>query len=183
MRGLLARIARRLKKPPNKVLFLIDWENFLSSTALIPAEKFSLEAGLNRLIEKIVQETGAIVGVYVFLPPHLSSTWGETLRKQRFFIVLCPRTKNKTGEERDTVDEELIRLGSNLIKQIPELTHLCLGSGDQDFVPLLQEAKHHGLKIALASGSIQSLSTELIPFAEKGPGGERKVYLLSPIKD
>jgi hypothetical protein len=182
MRGFLARTARRFKKPPNRVLCLIDWENFLSSTTSIPAEKFSLEAGLNGLIEKVVQEIGAIVGIYVFMPPHLISGWAERLKKQGFFIICCPKIRSKTGQERDTVDEELIRLGTKLINQISKLTHLCLGSGDQDFVPLLVEAKHRGLKIALASGSIQALSTELIPFAERGPTGERRVYLLSPIE-
>lgn len=183
MREFFARLARRLSKPRNKVLFLIDWENLLSSAASIPPEKFSLEAGLNRLIEKISQEIGAITGIYVFLPPHLASTWGETLRKQGFFIVLCPKVRDKTGEECDAVDEELIRFGTKVINQMPDLTHLCLGSGDQDFVPLLREAQHQGLKIVLATGSLQSLSNEIIPFAERGPAGKRRVYLLSPTED
>jgi len=183
MRRLLAIIRKRFKKLPNKVLFLIDWENFLSSTASIPPERFSLEAGLNRLIEKIAQEVGAIVNIFVFLPPHLVSTWGKILKKQGFFIILCPRARDKGGEERDAVDEELIRFGINMINQIPELTHLCLGSGDQDFVPLLQEARRRGLKIVLAAGSLQSLSKEVIPFAERSPTGGRRVYLLSPTEN
>lgn len=174
---------RRRRKRVNKILVLIDWENLLSSTVSIPPEKFSLDTGLNNLIEKITQEVGIIIGIYVFVPPHLVSTWGEKFKKEGFFIICCPKIKTKTGEEKDTVDEELTRFGAKMIAQIPDLTHLCLGSGDQDFIPLLQEAKQRGLKIIIATGGLQPLSVELIRFAEKDPiTGKRRVYLFFPVE-
>ena len=174
---------RRQKKRVNKILVLIDWENLLSSTVSIPPEKFSLDAGLNNLIEKISQEVGIIIGIYVFIPPHLVSTWGEKFKKEGFFIICCPKIRTKTDEEKDTVDEELSRFGMKMVAQISDLTHLCLGSGDQDFIPLLQEAKQRGLKIIIATGDLRSLSTELIRFAEKDPiTSKRRVYLFFPIE-
>lgn len=182
MSGIIGRMLRK-KRPNNKVLLLIDWENLLSSTVSIPPEKFSLDAGLNNLIEKITQEVGIIIGIYVFVPPHLVSTWGEKFKKEGFFIICCPKIKTKTGEEKDTVDEELSRFGMKMVAQISDLTHLCLGSGDQDFIPLLQEAKQRGLKIIIATGNLQSLSAELIRFAEKDPiTGKRRVYLFYPME-
>lgn len=182
--GLLAEIIRRKPIRGNKVLVLLDWENLQSSTVSIPPEKFSLQVGLEKLIEKITSEVGKIVGIFVFLPPHLVSTIGERLKKEGFFIICCPKIKGKDGVERDTVDEELMRFGRKMIAEIPDLTHLCLGSGDQDFIPFLQEARHQGLKIILISGTLQSLSKEIIRFAVKDPKTrKRRVFLFLPIEE
>lgn len=182
--GLLAEIIKRRPRTGNKVLVLLDWENLQLGTASIPPDKFSLQVGLEKLIEKIAGEVGKIIFVFVFLPPHLAPIWGERLKKEGFFIVCCPKIKGKDGVDRDTVDEELMRLGRKMIAEIPDLTHLCLGSGDQDFIPLLQDAKQQGIKIVLVSGTLTSLSKELIRFAEKDKrSGKRRVFLFSPIEE
>lgn len=170
----------RRARAQKRVVILLDWENLLSTTTTYPPERFSLEGELNRTIERIAQEVGVIIGIYVFIPPHLAPAWGETFKKQGFFTIFCPKRKDKEGQEADGVDEELIRFGTKMIEQVSDLTHFCLGSGDQDFVPLLREARLHSLEVIVVAGNLQSLSSELLPFAEKKPrSGKRRVYLLS----
>lgn len=176
---------RRKGRPgKNKILLLIDFENLQKNLAITPtAEKFSVAAGFDRLFKQISREVGEIDNVFVFVPPHSASLWGETFHKLGFFTILCPKIKSKSREEIDTTDETLTAFGKKMILQPPELTHLCLGSGDKDFSPLLREAIRKGLKIIVVAGNFNSLSSELIKLADKKPDGTKMVYLFSPTED
>ena len=174
------------KKSRKKVLVLVDLENISMNTPLLfPPANFSLEKAFGNLTEKIAQEIGAIVGIFVFVPSHQATVWGEIFQRQGYFTIYCPKKKGKNGEEKDAVDDELMRFGFKMLDQMPGLDYLCLVSGDQDFVPLLQEARYHGVKNIIAAGDLQSLSKELIPLAEKDPNNpkKRRVYLLSDMGD
>lgn len=162
----------------NKILVLIDWSNLVIN---LPPNKPILTAAWDRIQQQISRELeGEIIGVFIFVPPHLTSTEAETFYKEGFIIVYCPKIKTKDRVEKDTTDETMIELGRKLISQIPDLTHLCLGSGDKDFGPLAREAIRKGLKILVVAGDLRSLSSELIQLADGKPGGGKMVFILSP---
>jgi hypothetical protein len=176
----------RRSRKRNKVLVLIDFENLLWNTELIPPEQFSIIDGLDRIIKNISREIGPIVGVFVFLPPHLSYDWATYLRKMNFFIILCPPDLTKQRELQDTTDAELIRFGQFMIPQITGLTHLCIGSGDKDFEQLVRTAILNGKKIALIAGNKKSLSRELSRLADSADeklDGNKMIYILSQLAD
>ncbi len=185
----LEKILRKIlgkKKPEKKVLVLVDSENISMNTPLLfPPTNFSLEKAFGNLTEKIAQELGAIVGIFVFVPSHQAAVWGEISQRQGYFTIYCPKKKDKKGEEKDAVDDKLMRFGFKMLDQMPGLDYLCLVSGDRDFVPLLQEARYHGVRNIIVAGDLRSLSEELIPFAEKDPKNpkKRRVYLLSDMGD
>ena len=113
----------------------------------------------------------------------MASLYGETFSELGFFTIFCPKIRTKEGEEIDTTDNILIEFGKKMITQIPDLTHLCLCSGDKDFSPLVREAIRQGLKIVVVAGNLSSLSSELIKLADKKRGGRRMIYILSPTKE
>jgi len=162
------------KRGPPRILMLIDWENLLTNLKeMPPPESYSITAGFDRLCKEIASEVGEIVNVFVFIPPHLVYTFGETFHKIGFFTIACPKIRGKKGEEEDTTDLTLINFGQKAIEDIKDLTHLCLGSGDKDFSLLVRQAIRKGLKIIVVASSERSLSTELIKLADK-------IYIFSP---
>lgn len=190
-KDVLGRFIRKIKilsisprqKEKNKILVLIDFENLQKNLKTTAPEKFSIAAGFDRLCKQIAREIGEIINVFVFVPPHATSPAGETFHKLGFFTILCPGIENKKGKKIDTTDETLIALGKKIINQIPDLTHLCLGSGDKDFSPLVREAIRKGLKIIVVAGDLTSLSSELIKLADQKADGLKMVYLFSPTED
>ena len=175
------------KKDKNKIIILIDFENLIHKIEKVPSlEKFSVSEGFDRLIEQISQEVGEIINVFVFAPPHIIATHGEEFPKLGFFIIYCPKVRNKvTQNEEDTVDATLMEFGKKLINQIPpsEFTHLCIGSGDKDFTPLIREARQRKRKIIIIASNLNSLSAEMIKLVDKKTDSSKMVYLFSPSKN
>jgi hypothetical protein len=164
----------RKKTKINKILVLIDVENLRANLPPIGPSGFSFPAGFDRTMKQIAREVGVIEDVFVFSPPHLIQLFGGELHHHGFTIIACPKVRSKDGRgEIDTVDQTLIDFGKKTIGRIEGLTHLCLGSGDKDFAPLVREAIRRGLKILVIASSPQSLSTELIQLSDQ-------VYLFSP---
>lgn len=161
------------KKEKARVLVLIDWENLLISAEEVGPETFSVVAGFDKIIEKIGQEVGSIVEVFVFTPPHLAYLWGKRLYELGFTTIVCPKIESKEGIEIDTTDQIIIDFGKKMINEIKDLTHLCIGSGDKDFRPLWREAMRKGLKRIVIAGSKLSLASEVIKLANK-------IYIFSP---
>ncbi|PIP24986.1 MAG: hypothetical protein COX34_01255 [Candidatus Nealsonbacteria bacterium CG23_combo_of_CG06-09_8_20_14_all_36_12] len=157
------------KNKRGKVLVLIDWENLSKSviTTFRITERYSELQELNKVIEKIADEVGDIYKVKVFCPLHQASLWGKDFYKLGFFIEFCPPSDDKKGEEEDTTDKILMAYGRKDLEGVRGLTHFCLGSGDQDFIPLLREAKWMGKKTIIIAGSLKSLAKEVIPYADK----------------
>ena len=138
---------------------------------------FSLSTGFDRVIKEIARAVGPIEDLLAFLPPHLVSIHGEELHHLGFTIIACPKVRAKeTGKEVDTVDKILIERGKREIRQVQGLTHLCLGSGDKDFSPLVREAIRRGLKIIVVASSRNSLSKNLIDLSDQ-------VFLFSPTEE
>lgn len=171
------------KTKRNKVIMLIDLENLLINLPTTSPERFSMTVGFDRVIRQISQEAGEIVNVFVFTPPHLALLWSNTFYDQGFFTILCPKVKSKKIKEEDTTDQTIIDFGKGIIDQIPDLTHLCMASGDKDFNPLIRKAIHKGLKIIVVAGNLRSLSSKLISLADKRADGTKMVYLLSPTEE
>lgn len=174
----LQRFLKRKKRA--KILWLIDLENLRINAEMPPPEKYSMVDGFDRLTKQIAQEVGEIVDVLAFAPPHAASLFGADLRKLGFHIISCPRVRTKEGEDIDSTDSVLIERGIRMINNIPDLTHLCIGSGDKDFSPLVREAMRKGLKIIVVAGNLRSLASNLINLADKRPDGGKMVYLFSP---
>ncbi len=172
----------RKKQKTSRAVVLIDFENLEKNTYTPDTpEKFSMTAGLDRLIKQIAQEVGEIVNVFVFVPLHSASLWGETFHEEGFITVFCPSIRNKEGIEENTVDSTLIKLGENMISLIKEAypcdnLYLVLGSGDKDFSLLVRKAIRMGFKIIVIAGSTRSLSFELRRLADR-------VFFFSPTKE
>lgn len=169
----------RAKKERARVLMLVDWENLVKNVELPPAEKFSVVEGFDKIIKQISQEVGEIVSIFVFAPPHLALPWGEDFHHQGFFTILCPKIRSKEGVEEDTTDATIVAFGRKMIAE-QSITHLCLGSGDRDFIPFVREAIRQGLKIIVIAANLRSLAAELIRLVDKKPSGGKMVYLFSP---
>lgn len=166
------------KKKPVKILFVIDWENLIiNSRKGIPPERYSLEEGFNQIIEQLTEEIGEIIGIWAFVPPNRALIWGKDIDNLGFNIILCPKDENEGA----TDDTKLRKLTKWFIDCIPGLTHVCLGSGDKHFIPLLQDTALKGLKKIIVAGDLRSLSPKLIGLASKKPNGKgRMVYIFSP---
>lgn len=179
----LNRLKEKLR-PQNKILVLIDWDNLLANMNIPQPEGFSLEEGFDRLMRQL-SEVGRVINVFVFGPPQTINLYLEIFRQNGFFPVVCPKLKKKKDEQEvDTTDATLIEFGRKMIEQIPDLTHLCLASGDSDFAPFVREAIRNGLKVIIVPGSLTSLSGDLIRLASRHPEtSKRMVFLFSPKKE
>lgn len=166
-----------------KVLFLIDAENIEKNVGTPMPGRFSRVEGFDRIIKEIAQEVGEILPVFAFCSPQVASLWGEDLDELDFYPVYCPRIKGKDLKERDTVDEKLKKFAVEMINAIPDITHLCLGSGDADFIQLVRKAIRKRMKIMIVAGHLTSLSNKLIKLADKDSAGKRMIYLFSPTED
>jgi len=168
-------------RPQNKILVLIDWDNLLLNMNIPQPENFSLEEEFDRLMRQL-GKVGRVINVFVFGPPQTINPYLEIFRQSGFFPVVCPKLRNKKDEQEvDTTDATLIEFGRKMIEQIPDLTHLCLASGDSDFAPFVREAIRNRLKVIIVPGNLISLSENLIRLASRHPEtSKRMVFPFSP---
>ncbi|MDO8436248.1 MAG: NYN domain-containing protein [bacterium] len=175
---------KKRKKRVNKIIWVIDIENLIFNAKIgMPPERYSFEEGFNKIIELLTEEIGEIIGIFAFVPTDRALLWGREIDKLGFNIILCPKVKSKQGEDKDTTDDKLIELTEWFIDNVRGITHLCLGSGDKDFSPLLRKAALKGLKRVVVAGDIRSLSSDLIRLTSAKPGGGKMVYLFTPISE
>jgi len=171
-----------MRKKINKVLCAIDLENIRTNMPL--PEKFSMTAGLDRIMRQIAEDVGEIINVFVFAPPHLASINAQAFYEEGFYTIYCPKIDDKKGQEEDTVDETMSAFLKDMVLQIPDITHVCIGSGDKDFCQMIRKfILRKGLKIIIVAGDMASLSSELIKLADKNLDGKKMIYLFSPAED
>jgi len=180
-------LLRRIYPQPrqNEILFLIDVQNISISFSASSQDplSYSLADALDDMIDKITK-VGRIE-ISIAFGSQLSLPWLDMLDARKIPLVVCPEVVIDKGVpksgKKDTVDPKLIELGTTLIEKMPTLTHLCLASGDKDFVPFLRWAKQQGLKIILAPATAESLAQDLIPLACDNPErpGEKAVFFFS----
>ena len=175
----------------NKVLVLVDWDNLFFSLFDSFKMHMDLERRLKKMMEWIKTEIGEIIGGYgfVFAPEHLAFYHQQVCVENNFKLLICPKRKleepkinKKTGEmmsEEDTVDETIIWYG-NLMMRHRDVGFICLVSGDNDYVPLFEEAPEHGVKRVLVPPTINSLSRSktLIRLTDKNPKTNKKMILV-----
>ena len=185
---------QELSLPPAKteqVLLLLDWENFWYSLL----NRFGVgEMGVEHRVKALMEwakTIGELLGEhgYVFAPEHLSAIHQEICVNNGLRIMTCPkknlnepRANPKTGimETRvDTVDETIIDFAKMMIGH-KNFKTICLVSGDNDYVPLFQKLKDHGIKIALAAPTTDSLSRtkKLLNLVDKNPTTGKKMLLM-----
>ncbi|MFH1656713.1 MAG: hypothetical protein ABH956_03000 [Candidatus Nealsonbacteria bacterium] len=172
---------KKRKEKRNRILVLIDWENLrlsIKSTSIDPQD-LSLTSGFDKLISWL-EETGDIFGFFIFAPLHILRTIGTISYLHKFTMIACPKIPKTEIEKKikDTTDETLIRFGKMMIQEISGLTHLCIGSGDAHFLPLLEIAKGEKLEIMLTCGTFESLSHNLPILIDKNPVSQKKHFHL-----
>ncbi|SRR3990167_172027 len=172
-------------------LVLIDWENiskgFVESEH--PPETFSVSAAFDGLFDWINSETDEILDTFLFAPLYIVYTNYQLFYDQGLFPITCPRVPLGSPKSKDTVDEALIKRAERWITY-PGLTHVCLVSGDRDFIPLLKEVKQKGLLIMISAidparaknPEHPPLSRELSEMADISPKtGKKMIHYFSPI--
>ena len=172
------------KKHANKILFVIDWDN-LSSNIITGVQHYSLAKGFERLIGQLTQ-VGEVAAVFVFGPPDSINKDLRAFHDEGFWPIPCPReTDKRTHDSVDVVDSKIVTFVRDMLELMPDLTHICIGSGDSDFIkPLVKVGKRRGKKIMVVSGKLRSLSQDLKDLADEHPQtGERMVFLFSPTSE
>ena len=155
-----------------KAIILVDWENMFIN--LGGRKEFTVDAVIQaflKLKEQISQLiNGEVIGIYIFASSHSAflSVWEKTFYKLNFPVISCPKISDGMRDKNDTVDETLMREGSIFIRNMG-LTHLCVATGDADFIPLYEEAHALGLKTLTIYASLDSLASELIGKTDKPP--------------
>ena len=172
--GLTRKLVRlqilSIKEDLKRTVILVDWENLHHN--LFPGRKEGLtyqfvSQGFLELTRQISQEIGEIALILAFAPTHLVFLWEKTFWEQRRIpMISCPKVLDKKGEEKDTTDEILMDTGMKLINNM-KLSHLCVASGDKDFIPLYEAAILKGLKIVIIPASTSSLAPELIELSDR----------------
>lgn len=154
-----------------KVLLLIDWDNvFLNLFKDLGPNEIRFEERIDGIRHWLESNAGKIFGGhgFVFAPEHLSSYYQEVCRDSGLKIIICPKEKSETGPKKDVVDENIIWF-AELLADHPDLSWICLASGDSDYVPMLKRMKEKGKKIALAIPTLNSYSrlSEMASLADK----------------
>ncbi|MEK7541028.1 MAG: NYN domain-containing protein [Patescibacteria group bacterium] len=194
---------------PVKIAVFIDNDNIEINMKSEPLEKLSMDIGWERF--KIwLSSYGDIAFIFVFAPEDKIRTDGKYFYKQGFIPVSCPIIINeeerrkrdsedmelllKEGKDREfdplqlvptinTTDEIMIKTAQELIPIISRITHVCIASGDEDFLPIAKMAKKNGKKIMIMISDYKSPSKELLLQASIGPNGKKMIHLFDPIKE
>ena len=164
------------------MLVMVDLDNILSQLGVGNPMAFSLADGFDNMMRQL-GEMAPIVKTYVYGPPKTLERNASWLSRFDYTIVQCdlvPSKRDILVEKVDTVDARMIEHGTFLVQEMPGITHLCLWTGDQDFVKLARNARMAGKDVVIVAGSRKSLSPELVRFACNKPNGEKAVYIFSP---
>lgn len=174
-----------------KVLLLVDWENlFFNLFTDFGAQNMDITFRLKKMLAWIQGEIGEIFGDYgfVFAPEHLSLSHQRMCVNNNMKLVICPKRQlrtpkkdPKTGRmitEEDTVDETIIWFGKTMMRH-PDVKFICLVSGDDDYVPLFEEAERYSIKRVLIPPTLNSLSKSkrLVRLADKHPISLKRMIL------
>ncbi len=164
----------------SKVLLLVDWENlFFTLFADFGPDRMNLDYRFEKLMDWIKSDIGELLSDhgFIFAPEHFAAYHRQVCVKSNLKIIICP--KRQTGEKlEDTVDETIIWFGNMMFKH-PDIGFVCLVSGDEDYVPLLEEAKKKKIKIALVAPTLNALSTNkaIVKLIDMHPKTGKKMVL------
>ena len=163
------------------ILVLVDWSNISFNMDSEPPERFSPTVGFERFLNWLKEE-GDIFSVFVFTDKVHGIAYADFFYQLGFYTIVCPRINTERGEI-DTTDETLRKFGELMIENAPEITHLCIASGDYDFIGLARKAKLTGKKVMIMAADYKSLSDEFAKIADKDESGKPMIHIFHPIID
>lgn len=181
--SILSRVLfKRRRQSAKSMLIMVDLDNILSGLDISQDPRsFSLIDGFDRMLQKLGR-IAPIVHVFAYGPPETLTRHAGWLGKLQITTVQCNQVVTKSDvkiSKEDTVDHRMIEDGKSFLREMTGVSHLCLWTGDQDFVELARAAKMTGREVIIVAGREESLSKELARFASNGPDGERAVYIFS----
>jgi hypothetical protein len=181
----LKRLRSGLFSPNQKasILVLGDTDNIIIESLPADHTKYSIESGLDKMF-RWLGKIGQAEQVFFFGPIQSIDDNLEVFRKFGIYSIVCPRVVVDKGvmknKKKDTVDPTLIAFGTEMIRKTRGLTHLCLCSGDQDFMSLVRYARRMGLDIIIVGASWESLARDLADLASCDATGKKLIYIFSP---
>jgi hypothetical protein len=158
-------------------------------------KSFQIEEAFERFVAWLGQ-MGEIKAIFVFGSERSIFSRRVDFQRMKWFPVLCPKIKDYDakkgyrfeidpgeGRERDTSDENIIRLWGVLNDMSSSWEVLCIASGDIDFVPMARETLRRGKKIAIAAIEGIPFSRELQEVASADPEtGKPMIHYFYPVK-
>jgi len=144
-----------------KVLLLIDWDNFRSGLQTrFGSGKIFLEQRIRRLETWVRGELGELWGDhgFVFAHEYLNEAFKKMCVRNSLRTFTCPKrdTPDSNGSM-DSVDEILIWFGENMLNH-PDVGFLCIVSGDKHYIPLMEKANKAGVRVAFVVPSVTCFS-------------------------
>jgi len=172
-----------------RVVALVDLENILFSLPTLTEESVQIEEAFERFSAWLGQ-IGDTKAIFVFGSERSIFSRRFDFQKLMWFPILCPKIKDVrkgyrfeiNSRERDTSDENIIRLWGVLNDMCGDWDVLCIASGDIDFVPMARETLRRGKKIAIAAIEGIPLSKELQEIASVSKAGEPMIHYFYPVK-
>ena len=168
-----------------RICLVLDQDNLNRNTIRPTHVGYSMPAGFQRL-RKRLEQIGPIVFPVIFGPRRSISLELGILQAEGFWPIPCLGKRenvDRLGHGEDTVDARIIAFIQEVLPQMTETTHLCLGSGDHHFAPAIEDLKRRRpeLKVMLVVGSFDSLSPDLQKLADRDPKtGKKMIYIFSP---
>ncbi len=191
----------------NKIAVFIDDDNISMNMKTALPEKFSTELGYKRFKDWL-SSFGETALVFVFAPDNSALVKGEFFYKQGFISVSCPILMDREEMERreksdfermiqgetvevesknppviNTTDETMRKTAKIVIEHMSEITHICIASGDADFIPIVTAAKAKGKKVMIMISGLRSSSKNLLKKANRDERGKKMIHLFNPIRD
>lgn len=169
-----------------RIIVLLDWKNIMEGVIAEGGEKGPRSFFLRKAIKEMLdwlEGIGKVVLVFVFAPPPYININLALFDSFEFVPISClSKITSEKGRE-DTTDEYIKRYGRKLIENF-DFEVFCLGSGDKDFLPIVEMAKKKSMKIAYVIGNENSLAQVLKEKADIHPNqkDKRMIHLFSPIK-
>lgn len=184
----------------NKIAVFLDYDNIKINMKTEPPEKLSEEIGYKRLMNWL-SEFGEVIVVFVFAPAITIAAYIQFFYELDFISVACPvfyRTKKEDPSLLNEIelqeyepeeiisinktDDVMIKTAEMVIDNMPDITHICIGSGDGDFLRIAEMAKIKGKKVMIFFSNYRP-SRELVAFADKTSVNKPMLYLFNPIRD
>lgn len=190
----------------NKIAVFIDYDNIEINMKTTPPEKFSRDLGYKRFKEWL-SSFGEICVIFIFAPDNSSLVNGEYFYKYGFINISCPilidREKIETDELEhmslggrelefepsdfapiiNTTDAIMINTAKIVINLMPEITHICIASGDGDFMPIVKMAQAKNKKLMIMIGGFKSSSRDLLKEADRDENNKKMIHIFDPIKN
>lgn len=186
--------------PSDKIAVFIDYDNIKINMKTNPPEKLSEELGYQRM-KSWLSEYGEISVVFVFAPAVTIAANIEFFYQLGFVAVACPVFKTTKIESpllvgeaefldyepEETIpinktDDIMIDLAQKTINLMPDISHICIASGDHHFIPIAELAKQMGKKVMIVFSNLKP-SQKLLTFVDKNDKDKSMLHLFDPIRE